>query len=120
MAQMVIWIAALPALAFVILAFIGFKLKKLAALLSIGALFGSFLLSLLVAQEIFAGKIIELNYAWLGVASFSLRVDLMAAWMLLLVSGVGLLIQIYSVGYMEGDPRFHRFFAFLSLSAQPC
>ncbi len=34
--------------------------------------------------------------------------------MLLVVTGVGLLIHIYSAGYMEDDPGFWRFFAFLN------
>ena len=36
---------------------------------------------------------------------------------LLLVTGVGALIHLYSIGYMHGDPRFSRFFAYLNLFA---
>ena len=36
---------------------------------------------------------------------------------LLLVTGVGTLIHLYSIGYMHGDPRFSRFFAYLNLFA---
>ena len=35
--------------------------------------------------------------------------------MLLVVTGVGALIHVYSIGYMDGDPRFGRFFAYLNL-----
>ena len=36
---------------------------------------------------------------------------------ILLVTGVGTLIHLYSIGYMHGDPRFSRFFAYLNLFA---
>ena len=36
---------------------------------------------------------------------------------ILLVTGVGSLIHLYSIGYMHGDPRFSRFFAYLNLFA---
>jgi hypothetical protein len=35
--------------------------------------------------------------------------------MLLVVTGIGLLIHIYSLGYMDGDARYERFFAYLNL-----
>jgi NADH-quinone oxidoreductase subunit L len=37
--------------------------------------------------------------------------------MVLVVTGVGTLIHVYSIGYMEGDPRYHIFFAYLNLFA---
>ena len=46
---------------------------------------------------------------------FDLSVDRLTAIMLLVVTGVGLLIHIYSVGYMAGDPGYYRFFSFLNL-----
>ena len=36
---------------------------------------------------------------------------------ILLVTGVGSLIHLYAIGYMHGDPRFSRFFAYLNLFA---
>jgi NADH-quinone oxidoreductase subunit L len=44
-----------------------------------------------------------------------LRVDSLSVLMLLVVTGVGLMIHIYSRGYMSGDPAYARFFASLSL-----
>jgi len=46
--------------------------------------------------------------------NFGLLYDPLTAIMLLVVTGVGLLIHIYSAGYMEGDPSFWRFFAYLN------
>jgi NADH-quinone oxidoreductase subunit L len=47
--------------------------------------------------------------------SWSVLVDPLASVMLLLVTCVGLLIHIYSLGYMHGDERYHQFFAYLNL-----
>jgi NADH-quinone oxidoreductase subunit L len=44
-----------------------------------------------------------------------LRVDALSAVMILVVTGVGFLIHVYSLGYMGDDPRFTRYFAFLNL-----
>ena len=41
--------------------------------------------------------------------------DPLSATMTLVITGVGALIHIYSVGYMHGDPRFSRFFTYLNL-----
>jgi NADH-quinone oxidoreductase subunit L len=46
---------------------------------------------------------------------WALLVDPLSSIMMLLVTGVGLLIHIYSVGYMHGDERYPRFFAYLNL-----
>ncbi len=42
-------------------------------------------------------------------------VDQLTTVMLLVVTGVGLLVHIYSIGYMQGDSRYTRFFAYLNL-----
>ena len=41
--------------------------------------------------------------------------DPLSALMALVVTGVGALIHLYSIGYMKGDPRFGRFFAYMNL-----
>src|SRR5258708_38388715 len=46
--------------------------------------------------------------------SFGLYFDPLAATMLMIITGVGFLIHIYSAGYMEDDPGFWRFFAYLN------
>ena len=60
-------------------------------------------------------------YDWIEAGSFSVGLDFLidplAAVMLLVVTGVGTLIHIYSVGYMKGDPRYPRYFAYLNLFA---
>ncbi len=47
--------------------------------------------------------------------SWQMRVDTLSVTMMLVITGVGTLIHLYSMGYMHGDPRFHRFFAYLNM-----
>jgi NADH-quinone oxidoreductase subunit L len=48
-------------------------------------------------------------------ADFTLYLDQLSLVMLLVVTGVGFLIHIYSVGYMWDDPSYYRFFSYLNL-----
>src|SRR5260370_29615153 len=48
-------------------------------------------------------------------ASFAFLVDQLSALMLLIITGVGFLIHLYSVGYMKGDAGFGKFFSYLNL-----
>lgn len=52
---------------------------------------------------------------WLPGVAFSLKLDALSGLMMLVISGIGLLIHIYSIGYMHGDAGFSRFFAYLNL-----
>jgi NADH-quinone oxidoreductase subunit L len=48
-------------------------------------------------------------------ADVALQLDQLSVVMMLIVTGVGFLIHVYSAGYMHGDPGFWRFFAYLNL-----
>jgi NADH-quinone oxidoreductase subunit L len=48
-------------------------------------------------------------------AEVGFQVDQLSIVMMLIVTGVGFLIHVYSVGYMHGDPGFGRFFAYMNL-----
>ena len=56
---------------------------------------------------------------WISIGAFRVpiefQLDQLSAMMILIVTGVGLLIHIYSVGYMRGDPSFYRFFCYMNL-----
>src|SRR5918998_1075317 len=58
-------------------------------------------------------------YEWISSGDFhieiSFLVDALTAMLLLVVSTVGFLVHVYSIGYMEGDRGFWRFFAYLNL-----
>jgi len=60
-------------------------------------------------------------WEWVPAGSFSVPVgtqaDPLSVTWLLLVTGVGLLIHLYSIGYMHGDPLYSRFFGYLNLFA---
>jgi len=58
-------------------------------------------------------------FSWLNVGGlnikFSYLVDQLSLTMALIVTGVGFLIHVYSIGYMHGDKSFWRFFAYMNL-----
>jgi NADH-quinone oxidoreductase subunit L len=58
-------------------------------------------------------------WTWLGAGSYhsglSVLVDPLSVMMMLIVSGVGMLIVGYSIGYMDGDPEERRYFAYMAL-----
>jgi NADH-quinone oxidoreductase subunit L len=58
-------------------------------------------------------------YSWISVGPLSIdlafRVDALSAVMILIVTGVGFLLHLYSVGYMEDEPDLARYFAYLNL-----
>jgi NADH-quinone oxidoreductase subunit L len=64
-------------------------------------------------------QIQEHFFTWLEVggfrADFAYLLDPLSGLYILFITGVGLLIHIYAVGYMHGDPGFYRFFAYLNL-----
>ncbi|MGD0858921.1 MAG: proton-conducting transporter membrane subunit, partial [Terracidiphilus sp.] len=99
------------------------KRRKAAARLAIGSLGFSFLYSLaafiLVASRPGMSTWTYTNWFQVGQSYVELGsiLDPLSAVMLVMVSFVGLLIFIYSVGYMERDENFTRFFCFMSLFA---
>jgi NADH-quinone oxidoreductase subunit L len=117
-------IPLLPAFAFI---FVGFFLRRLpaaAGFVSIGMSLLSFILSLgvgygLIARQITVDNPLVQKIPWVSIAGFhvdmGVYIDPISAMMLVIVSLVALLVQIYSIGYMHGDNGFGRFFAYLSL-----
>ena len=92
--------------------------SKRSATLSIGAIVTGFILTLVLIK--FGGwDAREVSTNWLSIGGlsvdFGLKLDRLSLMMLLIVTGVGSAIHIYSAGYMRGDPGFSRFFACLSL-----
>jgi len=58
-------------------------------------------------------------YSWIPAGAlqvdFGLRIDALSLTFVLLITGVGMLIHFYSIGYMESDEARYRFFAYLNL-----
>ena len=94
----------------------GFRSRKASAAISVGAVAGSFLLTLLLVA---AGGKLHPSVAWLAIEGLEidigLQIDSLSKLMLCVVTGVGSLIHIFSLGYMKEDRDFSRYFAFLSL-----
>jgi len=140
-AQLAYLIPLLPLLAFVFLVLAG-SVKQwvtgdirlsdhLAHRVSIGAIFISWLLAIAILVDIVGrhGQTYIHSYPWLQLGasgalgssagglqiSFGWMVDPLTALMLIVVTTVTLMVQIFSTGYMAGDVRYPRFFAYLSL-----
>jgi len=120
-------IPALPIVASGVIALMKQPQRKAAAALSIGSLAISLLLALVAFGHVVSGwthgaAVREtVNFTWIQVGSAHVDLgwvlDPLAAVMLVMVCFVGLLIFIYSTGYMAHDENFTRFFCFLSLFA---
>src|SRR3954454_25198711 len=118
-------IIALPALGAAVILLLGnTRTSKWAHLLGCATVIGSFLVSVLVFVALLGRdaddrQIGQTLWSWVDAGSFhadmALLYDPLSALFLLLITGVGSLIHIYSVGYMEYDVRRARFFAYLNL-----
>jgi NADH-quinone oxidoreductase subunit L len=119
-------IPILPLLAAAVISICGQPQRRLAATLAIGSMSVAFLLSCCAFAATLHpaghGPFREFhNFEWLRFGTASLQLgwvlDPLTACMLVMVTFVGSLIFIYSVGYMAHDQNFTRFFCFLALFA---
>jgi NADH-quinone oxidoreductase subunit L len=88
--------------------------------IAVPALAGSFLASCAVAARAWSsGAFSDTLFTWIVAGDFetgvTAYVDALTGVMLLVVTGVGFLIHLYSTGYMHDDPGYARFFAYLNL-----
>lgn len=117
------WLIPLfPLLSFLILTAAGRSLREVGAYISIVAVFASFVLSVLVFMERIGGHLE--GYTWnklqwikLGdvVLTMGFEVTNLNSLMLVIVTLVSLLVNIYSKGYMHDDERINVFFAYIAL-----
>ncbi|MBU6409558.1 MAG: NADH-quinone oxidoreductase subunit L [Verrucomicrobia bacterium] len=94
--------------------------RALSAVLSVGAVVTGFLLSVIFIQANgWHPAVGESVRTWLSIGGlrvdFGLKLDALSMMMLLIVTGVGGAIHVYSIGYMREDRSFSRFFACMSL-----
>ena len=117
-------IVALPALGAAVLLLGGRRTDAWGHLLGCATVVGSFLVGLvaffgLLGREDTERSMLQHVYTWIDVAefdiSFGLLFDPLSALFVLLITGVGSLIHIYSIGYMAHDERRRRFFGYLNL-----
>jgi NADH-quinone oxidoreductase subunit L len=117
--QLIPWlILFLPLLAAGVITLFTLRDRRTSATLSISAIVIGFALTVLfIAVNGWSGGEVSVN--WLDLhqmqVSFGLKLDALSLMMLLIVTGVGGAIHIYSAGYMHDDPGYSRYFACLSL-----
>jgi NADH-quinone oxidoreductase subunit L len=122
-----VWLAvALPFLGFLVngaLALRRPQARSLVSMVGAGVLLGAFAVAALVYLQLRshppeAPILVEL-WRWIPAGAldirFTLQVDQLSTVMLLVVTGVGSLIHLFSVGYMGADPGYARYFAYLNL-----
>ncbi|HWN20020.1 MAG TPA: NADH-quinone oxidoreductase subunit L [Gemmatimonadales bacterium] len=97
--------------------------KDLVSFVGVGVLVGAFAVALTVFVQLWLhpphAPIIVNLWRWLPVGAlqldFAFQVDQLSAVMLLVITGVGSLIHLFSVGYMKSDPGYARYFSYLNL-----
>ncbi len=125
MFRYIVFIPLFPAIGAFINGLFGYRFTKTAVhTVAITAIGLSFLFSLYAFFQLLglpphARVIEETVYSWISTGNFSVNVafllDPLSAVMLLVVTGVGFLIHIYSTGYMHHDKAYWRFFTYLNL-----
>jgi NADH-quinone oxidoreductase subunit L len=113
-------IPLLPLLSFLVILLFTRENRKLSSAISIGAIAIGFIYAIsLLIRQLGDNSEFEMRFAWAVFPTMSLEVgiliDSLTTMMLVVVTTVSMLVQIYSLGYMHGDPRFSRYFAYLSL-----
>ena len=114
-------IPSLPAVSFFLIVFFGRRMPRRGPEIGIAAVFGSFVVSLVILWHfVTGGAPVSSSLNFLDAGSFfkievGQNVDGLAAVMFVVVTLVSLLVQIYSTAYMEGDRRYTWYFAALSL-----
>ncbi len=125
MADYLFLIPLLPLIGFLINGLlIGRLPKPVISLVGCASIGLSFVLSLMLFFELKGmpegSRMIEqVLFSWIPAGSFHVDIayllDPLSAVMILVVTGVGFLIHVYSVGYMSHDPGYGRYFAYLNL-----
>jgi NADH-quinone oxidoreductase subunit L len=120
-----LWLVpALPLAGAVANLFFGRSLGRRAGSLPTAVVAASFVIAALMVLRLTdlpaEGRVVTRHlFDWISVGDLhvgaDLRLDALSAVMILVVTGVGALIHLYAIGYMDGDPRYGRFFAYLNL-----
>jgi NADH-quinone oxidoreductase subunit L len=117
-------VPALPLAGAAINLFAGRRLGRWAGVLASALMVVAFALALGVLADLVKlpadeRLVVRHLWDWISMGSFrvaaDLRVDPLSVTMILVVTGVGAVIHVYSIGYMHGDPRYGRFFSYMNL-----
>ncbi len=121
-AVLITLIPLLPLLGFTAISLSSRKMAhSLSSIIACGTVLIGFVLSVILFFGLSAenGSFQVTLFNWISAGDFnssvSLLVDPLSSMMLLVITGVGFLIHVYSIGYMHDDPGFNRFFSYLNL-----
>jgi NADH-quinone oxidoreductase subunit L len=109
-----------PLLGFLLLSFFGKNLKQAGAWIASLMVLVSFVISIYLFKELGNKQSLDFDvFTWMRWENVSLNfgflIDPLSLIMLLVVTGIGFLIHLYSIGYMSHDEGLTRFFAYLNL-----
>lgn len=126
--QLTIAILFIPLLSFVLLIFFNKRLPRQGDWLGTGFLFGSLFLSIVVMMMklmSFPEEVIQASFEWVNFGDvpylgpltiqLGIMIDNLVAIMLVVVTLVSALVHLFSIGYMHGDVRYGRYFAYLGI-----
>lgn len=123
MIKLVALIPFFPLVGFMLNGFFGKKISKsLSGIIASASVLSSFIVAILVFVELNASTqkshIVNV-FSWINSGSlripFEFLVDPLSSLFLLIITGIGFLIHLYSIGYMHDDEGFARFFTYLNL-----
>ena len=126
---MLLLIPLLPFVGFLLNASIGRRVNKaVAGAVACGTMFGSLLVSTTMVWQLVglppeSRAIVSTLFTWISsgdfTAAFTLRLDPLSSVMILVITGIGWLIHVYSTSYMhaETDAEYARYFSYLNLFA---
>ncbi|HYM84137.1 MAG TPA: proton-conducting transporter membrane subunit, partial [Candidatus Dormibacteraeota bacterium] len=119
-------IPLLPIVGFAFTALVGRRLGKQAHWVPVGVVVASWIIAMIVVSAALtgtqpfgeAGHGLKI-YRWIPAGAFNVDlgfyVDSLTACLLIVVTTIGMLVHVYSIGYMGHDPGYWRFFAYLNL-----
>jgi NADH-quinone oxidoreductase subunit L len=110
----------LPLIGFFLLTFFGKQLKSVGPWIGTLLVLGSFIISAYIFSSLGNGSKIDFDlFTWMRwgdiTLNFGFLIDPLSLVMLLVITGIGTLIHLYSIGYMHHDEGFVRFFSYLNL-----
>lgn len=119
-------LVGLPVLTFLAASLLGAERPRLSSGLALVTMTISFGLSLYLLANSWSGEVLHWRFVWIDLArawfdqvplqlTGGLRVDRLAALMCVLVTGIALLVHIYSLSYMRGERHLNRYWAYLGL-----
>ncbi len=110
-----------PLAGFLVQSAAGKRLPRQGDWLTVAAIGASLVASLAILARVLGGETFHQSWTWMTPGSeahpldVGIRIDGLTAVMLVVVCSVSFLVHLFSVGYMAGDPKYPKFFAWLQM-----